>query len=50
VEVCLEVPNPLDPAEAFAMIDLKDQGFAADVRDVFEPRWENAEPLDVPQP
>jgi len=48
VEVCLEVPNPLDPAEAFAMIDLKDRQFAADVREVFEPRWESAEPLEVP--
>ena len=47
-EVCLEVPNPLDPAEMFAMIDLKDQAFATDVRGVFEPRWENAEPLEIP--
>ncbi|SDY51115.1 TrmB family transcriptional regulator [Halobellus clavatus] len=44
-EVCIEVPNPLDPAEAFAMIDLKDPDFAADVREVFDPTWEAAEPL-----
>ncbi|WP_129113139.1 TrmB family transcriptional regulator [Halegenticoccus tardaugens] len=44
-EVCIEVPNPLHPGEAFAMIDLKDRAFAADVRDVFDPRWEDAEPL-----
>ncbi|TQQ83286.1 TrmB family transcriptional regulator [Halonotius terrestris] len=49
VEVCLEVPNPLDPQQAFAMIDLKDRNFAADVREVFQPRWENAEPLKLPQ-
>ncbi|MFC7046885.1 TrmB family transcriptional regulator [Halobacteriaceae archaeon GCM10025711] len=45
LEVCVEVPNPLDPAEAFAMIDLKDPGFAADVNEKFEPRWESATPL-----
>jgi sugar-specific transcriptional regulator TrmB len=44
-EVCIEVPNPLDPGETFAMIDLKDPEFATDVRDVFEPRWETAEEL-----
>jgi sugar-specific transcriptional regulator TrmB len=47
-EVCLEVPNPLNPQQAFAMIDLKDRSFVADVRAVFEPRWENADPLTVP--
>lgn len=45
IEVCIEVPNPLDPDEAFAMIDLKDPEFAADVREVFTPQWERAEPL-----
>ena len=49
VEVCLEVPNPLDPEQAFAMIDLKDRNFAADVREVFQPRWEDADPLKLPQ-
>ena len=48
VEVCIEVPNPLDPAESFAMIDLKDPEFAADVREMFDPRWESAEPLRFP--
>ncbi|QCC46834.1 TrmB family transcriptional regulator [Halobellus limi] len=47
VEVCIEVPNPLDPGEAFAMIDLKDPEFAADVREMFDPRWEAAEPLSL---
>ncbi|MFB6131277.1 MAG: TrmB family transcriptional regulator [Salinigranum sp.] len=47
VEVCIEVPNPLDPAEAFAMIDLKDPEFAADVREMFDPRWERATPLEL---
>ncbi|ELZ82633.1 transcriptional regulator [Haloferax elongans ATCC BAA-1513] len=45
VEVCIEVPNPLDPGQAFAMIDLKDPDFAADLRETFEPRWERAVPL-----
>jgi sugar-specific transcriptional regulator TrmB len=45
-EVCIEVPNPLDPTESFAMIDLKDPEFAANVREMFEPRWEKAEPLE----
>jgi sugar-specific transcriptional regulator TrmB len=47
VEVVIEVANPLDPGEAFAMIDLKDPEFAADVRAEFEPRWEQAEPLSL---
>ena len=47
VEVCIEVANPLNPDEAFAMIDLKDPEFAADVREEFTPRWEAAETLSV---
>jgi hypothetical protein len=47
VEVVIEVPNPLDPGEAFAMIDLKDPEFAEDVRSEFDPRWETAEPLSL---
>ncbi len=47
IEVCIEVPNPLDPGEAFAMIDLKDPEFAADVREMFDPRWERAAPLEL---
>ena len=45
VEVCIEVPHPLSSGEPFAMIDLKDPEFAADVKDQFEPRWDDAEPL-----
>ncbi|KAB1187682.1 MULTISPECIES: TrmB family transcriptional regulator [Haloferax] len=47
VEVCIEVPNPLDPGQAFAMIDLKDPEFAADLRSTFDPRWEAAAPLPL---
>ena len=47
VEVVIEVPNPLDPGEAFAMIDLKDPEFAEDVRAEFDPRWDAAEPLSL---
>ena len=45
VEVCIEVPHPLTGDETFAVIDLKDPEFAADVREEFEPRWEAAEEL-----
>ena len=45
VEVCIDVPNPLNPREAFAMIDFKDPSFVADVRATFEERWERADPL-----
>lgn len=41
-EVCIEVPNPLTPNEAFALIDLSDPQFAANVYDEFRPRWEQA--------
>ncbi|EMA04099.1 TrmB family transcriptional regulator [Haloferax denitrificans] len=47
VEVCIEVPNPLDPGRAFAMIDLKDPEFAADLRATFDPRWEEAAPFSL---
>lgn len=43
-EVCIEVPNPLAPNEAFALIDLSDAEFAANVHDEFKPRWEQATP------
>lgn len=43
MEVCIEVPNPLVPREPFGMIDLKDREFAADIREMFDPRWEEAE-------
>jgi sugar-specific transcriptional regulator TrmB len=45
-EVCIEVPNPLDSGEVFAMIDLKDAAFAADVRAVFEAEWTASTPLE----
>ncbi len=41
-EVAIEVPHPLQRQEAFAMIDLKDQEFADEVRAEFEPRWRAA--------
>jgi sugar-specific transcriptional regulator TrmB len=48
-EVCIEVPNPLDPGEAFAMIDFKDATFATDVRAVFDEQWVDSTPLDFRQ-
>ncbi|WP_277553336.1 TrmB family transcriptional regulator [Halobaculum limi] len=44
-EVCMEVPSPVDPDASFAMIDLKDPEFAADVRQSFHDRWTDATPL-----
>jgi len=46
-EVCIEVPHPLNADETFAVIDLKDHEFAADVRSEFTPRWERADPLSL---
>jgi sugar-specific transcriptional regulator TrmB len=44
-EVCIEVPHPLNNEETFAVIDLKDPDFAADVRSAFQPRWDEAAEL-----
>jgi sugar-specific transcriptional regulator TrmB len=44
-EVCIEVPHPLNPTEAFALINLKDSEFASNVEDDFKPRWEQSEEL-----
>jgi len=46
-EVCIEVPHPLDAGGTFAVIDLKDSDFAADVNDMFQPRWNDATPLKL---
>ncbi|MFB6179545.1 MAG: TrmB family transcriptional regulator [Halorientalis sp.] len=46
-EVCIEVPHPLNAEETFAMIDLKDREFAANVRSEFDPKWESANPLNL---
>ena len=45
IEVCIEVPHPLSGDEPFAMIDVKDAEFATSVKEQFEPRWADAEPL-----
>jgi len=45
VEVVIQVPNPLSSGDAFAMIDLKDPEFAAEVHEEYRPQWERAEPL-----
>jgi len=45
-EVCLEVTNPVEPDESFAMIDLHDSAFAADVYEVFAATWTDAATLD----
>lgn len=45
VEVVLQVSNPLRSGEVFAVIDLKDPAFAAEIHEEFAPRWEGADPL-----
>ena len=45
IEVCIEVPHPLSGDEPFAMIDVKDAEFATSVKEQFEPRWAESEPL-----
>lgn len=47
VEVCIEVPHPLDAGGTFAVIDLKDSEFASDVDTMFKPRWDDATPLSL---
>lgn len=44
-EVCVEVPNPVAPDRAFAMIDLTDRAFADDILSTFRDRWSAATPL-----
>jgi len=44
-EVCIEVPHPLNPTEAFALINLKDSEFAQNVESEFQPRWNESEEL-----
>jgi len=46
-ETCIEVPHPLDSTDIFAMIDLKDTTFAGELMAEFEPRWEDADPLEL---
>ena len=46
-EVCIEVPHPLDAEQAFGMIDLKDREFAAGIHEAFQPRWEEADVLEL---
>jgi len=42
VEVCIQVLHPVGD-RMFGLVDLKDPGFAEEVRSAFEPRWEAAE-------
>ncbi|ESS11283.1 MAG: putative transcriptional regulator [uncultured archaeon A07HR60] len=42
-EVCLELPDPLAPAERFGLVDVRDSSFAQRVTAGFEDVWESAE-------
>lgn len=47
VEVCIEVSNPLDPTQAFALIALTNPAFAANLKATFDEQWVDAEPLSL---
>ena len=47
VEVCIEIPHPLNAGKTFGVIDFKDSEFAADVVEEFQPRWDDAKPLEL---
>jgi len=44
-EVCMSLPNPLEPTEPLALIALRDPAFAANLYEEFRPRWEAAESM-----
>ena len=46
-ELCLEVPHPTDAAELFGVINLKDPGFVANVREAVDSSWEQADRLEL---
>jgi sugar-specific transcriptional regulator TrmB len=45
VEVCIEIPHPLNAEKTFGVIDFKDSEFASSVEDAFAERWDGAEEL-----
>jgi len=47
-EVCMSIPNPLEPREPLALIALRDPTFAANLHEEFRPRWESASPVPHP--
>ena len=47
VEVCIEVPHPLDAEGVFGVIDLKDPEFAASAGEAFRSRWSEADSLEL---
>ncbi len=46
-ELCIEVPHPTNAAELFAIINLKDREFVANVRKAFNPQWKAATVLEL---
>ena len=46
-ELCIEVPHPTDGAELFGVINLKDPGFVANVREAVDGSWERAKELEL---
>jgi sugar-specific transcriptional regulator TrmB len=47
VEVCIQVPNPLENGRTLGLIDLKDPEFAGEVNSEVQPRWEQADALSI---
>jgi sugar-specific transcriptional regulator TrmB len=47
IEVCIEVPHPLDAERTFAVIDVKDSDFATSIQEAFHERWTSASDLPL---
>ncbi|ERH03617.1 MAG: putative transcriptional regulator [Halorubrum sp. J07HR59] len=44
-ELCVQMPDPLNPDKAIAMVNFENPGLSADISDAFEPTWEAAEQI-----
>jgi len=47
IEVCIEVPHPLEVDRTFAVIDVKDPEFASGIQEAFDERWADAPELSL---
>lgn len=45
IEVCVEIPNPLDRQELLGLVALRDAAFATRVSDAFGDSWNDADPV-----
>ncbi|MFB6186314.1 MAG: TrmB family transcriptional regulator [Halobacteriaceae archaeon] len=47
IEVCIEIPNPINQDKAFGMISMQDPVFVNDLQEKFTQEWENAKPINL---